>query len=481
MQFLWTYIDDIVGKGAGLWIILELLFYLSISLFPTALPIAVLISSVMLMGNLAENYELASFKSAGVPLLRVMAPLMAVTSVISVFSFFCSNNFIPIANLKFKSRLYDIRKQKPTLSLEEGVFNDDFKDIIIHIGKKGEDNVSIEDILIYDHSNYNRDRASIITAKRGEMYATDGQEYFVMNLYDGSQYQEMEASGTGRKKNHPFMRTSFKEWTRIFDLGEFELNRTDERLFKSHQTMLSARQLVVAIDSIDKKIDKKIIQLDKHISKYFYYTKDSSYLQSISAAGKLKKEKKGKDGKPIKQGNSLAIKKKPYKQDLEEGLENYENFLSTFIQRDRVSILNKAKSFARGIHGQAKTTKATLEKIGQSKIKHIYELHIKFSLAIACFIFLFIGAPMGAIVRKGGFGYPLLISIIFFMLFIVLNMTCKKLAETFVLAPSLAAWVPCLILFPLGLFLTSKAMNDTKVLNIDRYIAFIRKWFPAEV
>jgi len=354
MQFLWTYIDDIVGKGAGLWIIVELLFYLSISLFPTALPIAVLISSVMLMGNLAENYELASFKSAGVPLLRVMAPLMAVTAVISLFSFFCSNNFIPIANLKFKSRLYDIRKQKPTLSLEEGVFNDDFKDIIIHIGKKGEDNVSIEDILIYDHSNYNRDRASIITAKRGEMYATDGQEYFVMNLYDGSQYQEMEASGTGREKNHPFMRTSFKEWTRIFDLGEFELNRTDERLFKSHQTMLSARQLVVAIDSIDHKIERKIDQLDNHISKYFYYSKDSSYIQSIADAGKNKKENKN---------NSLAFKKKPYKQEIDQDLKNYDNFLATFIQRDRVSILNRASLLPEGFTGKPRRPRQRSKKL----------------------------------------------------------------------------------------------------------------------
>lgn len=467
MQFLWTYIDDIVGKGASLWIIIELLFYLSLSLFPTALPIAVLISSVMLMGNLAENYELASFKSAGVPLLRIMRPLIFLTTIIAVFSFFCSNNFIPVANLKFKSRLYDIRKQKPTLSLEEGVFNDDFKDIIIHIGAKGDDNISIEDILIYDHSNYNRDRTSIITAAKGEMFATSSQEFFVMNLFDGSQYQELEPSGKGKDKNHPFLRTTFKEWTRIFDLSEFELNRTDEKLFKSHQTMLSTRQLLIAIDSIDHKIEKRNKQLYNHIGKYFQYSKDSAYSNQkvFDSSNKLRK---------VNENKIKPITSKDFEQKITKPLNEYSSILETFINRDRTTILNKAKSFSRSIHNQTKTTQTTLSKIMESKIKHIYELNIKFSMAAACIIFLFIGAPMGAIVRKGGFGYPLLISIIFFMLFIVLNLICKKLAQTAVIPPGLAAWIPCMILFPLGILLTYKAMNDSKILNIDRYLAFLR-------
>ncbi|MEM1321057.1 MAG: LptF/LptG family permease [Bacteroidota bacterium] len=516
MQFLWTYIDDIVGKGAGILILSELLFYLSISLIPTALPIAVLISSVMVMGNLAENYELASLKSAGVPLLRIMQPLMFLTATIACFSFFCSNNLIPLANLKFKSRLYDIRKQKPTLSLEEGVFNDDFKDIIIHIGEKGEDNVTIKDILIYDHSNYNRDRASVITAKSGEMYATADQRYFVMNLFDGSQYQEMQTSGTGKEKNSPFMRTSFKEWTRVFDLSEFEINRTHEELFKSHQTMLSAAQLVDAIDSIDVKIQKRFDNLGAHMSQYFYYVKDSveernsrirdsvkysRYMQNkpfpinkapsaavekkqedemtkAKEALKAKREKqqqqKEKKGKKKKKSRKLAGK--IVKQRLDRPLEEYESIFYTFQRSEQGQLVNKAKSFARGIQGQAKTTFSSLGKIKESKVKHIYELNIKFSMALVCFIFLFIGAPMGAIVRKGGFGYPILIAIIFFMLFIVLNVMCKKLAESFVVSANFAAWIPCMILFPIGLMLTFKAMNDSKIINIAPAVSKLEKW-----
>ncbi len=186
---IWVYIDDIIGKGAGLLILMEILVYLSMSLIPMALPIAILISSVMVMGNLAERYELSSFKSAGVPLLRIMAPLMVVAGIVAAFSFYCSNYLIPVANLKFKSRLYDIRRQKPTLSLEQGVFNYDFKNYVIHIGDKGEDNKTISDVIIYDHQPINKDRPTLITAKTGEMYTTPDEKFFVMNLFNGTQYQ----------------------------------------------------------------------------------------------------------------------------------------------------------------------------------------------------------------------------------------------------------------------------------------------------
>ena len=199
----------LLGKGAGFFIIIELLSYLSISLIPTALPIAILISSVMVMGNLAERYELASIKSAGVPLLRVMKPLMFLTFGIAIFSFFCSNYIIPLANLQFKSRLYDIRKQKPALNLEAGVFNDDFKGFIIHIGKKDADNKHIEDVIIYDHTTNNREPMQIV-AKRGEMFTTTDGGYFIMKLYDGTQYQETKQTVKGNSKTYPFSRISFK-------------------------------------------------------------------------------------------------------------------------------------------------------------------------------------------------------------------------------------------------------------------------------
>ncbi|MEO1514954.1 MAG: LptF/LptG family permease [Bacteroidota bacterium] len=494
MQFLWTYIDDIVGKGVSFLMLMELLSYLSISLVPTAFPIAILISSVMVMGNLAERYELASFKSAGVPLLRVMQPLMWVTLLISLASYITANNIIPVSNLQFKSRLYDIRKQKPALALETGVFNDDFKNLIIHIGAKGSDNRSIEDVLIYDHNNYNRGKAMMILAKKGEMYTTQDQRFFVMNLKNGTQYQETQQTIKGKDKTYPFVRTSFTEWTKVLDLSEFEINETNKKLFKSHHSMLSSSQLRVAIDSIDIKIDKRYKAMSDQIGRYFSSLKvvqpvDSSQLRkqqeaikkdSLAAAAKKaqKNSRNPKNGRSqLRKSSTKEVARLDEIQKPIDDITALSSFAESLKVRDRVRFVNRAKSSARSIHGQADTANSTIDRERESRVKHVFELNIKKSMALACFIFLFIGAPMGAIVRKGGFGYPILIAIIFFMLYIVLNIFCKKLAESFVLPATLAAWTPCCILFPIGLTLTYRAMNDSKVVNTERYSRFFAKIF----
>lgn len=513
MQFLWTYIDDILGKGANLWILIELLSYLSMSLVPTALPVAVLISSVMLMGNMAENYELASLKSAGVPLLRVMFPLIILTSGIAVFSFFCSNNIIPIANLKFKSRLYDIKRQKPTLNLEEGVFNDDFKNMVIHIGNKEEDNRTIHDVIIYDHNPYNNKKVSVITAKKGEMFTSTDQRYFVMNLFDGIQYQETKANNTQKEKSYPFVRTSFKKWNKIFDLSEFDIQETNTELFKSHQTMLSAAQLKVAIDSLDRVIGEKYDNLALRLNRSFRIMKDSITteqkeaaakegmpesirvkMDSIRAAGhipvssesripprtlnksaKKAKTKKSNTKKKAKKRNSKRPKfDRGFKQQVNQPLEEYDRFLELFPQSEHHKLIPKARSLIRSIKNESETTNHVLDRKKESRVKHVYELNFKYSMALVCIIFLFIGAPMGAIIRKGGFGYPLLISILFFMLFIVMNIFCKKVAESHTIPAILASWLPCMILFPIGVVLTYRAMNDSKIINTDRYVRLLR-------
>lgn len=497
MQFLWLYIDDIIGKGVGFFMMIELIGYLSVSLIPTALPIAILISSVMVMGNLAERYELASFKSAGVRLLRVMQPLLYLAVTVAIFSFICSNNLIPVSNLKFKSRLYDIRKSKPTLSMEQGQFNDDFKNFTIHIGHKNADNVTIEDVLIYDHNNYNRGKFTMITAKKGKMYTTPDDQYFVMDLYDGIQYQEAKQSGTGKDKTYPFIRTSFREWTKVFDLGEFDLNHTNEELFKSHQSMLTVSQLKTAIDTIELKIGERESNYRKNFAKYYPYLK--TYKDTINQSkddGALvpNDQKKSKytdqladqiseedKAKAITIANKQVNKKKKAKKELktvrqilDSSMTKYTTLLHTFEISNQSRFNSKAKSMARNMQGQTETTMRFLDREKEKLVKHIFELNIKFSMALACIIFLFIGAPMGAIIRKGGFGFPLLVSISFFMFYIVLNILAKKLAESFVLNATLAAWVPCFVLFPIGLILTVRAMNDSKIVNLDRYLAIIR-------
>lgn len=536
MQTLWLYIDDIAGKGLGFFMVMELLAYKCVSLIPLALPLAMLISSVMVLGNLAEYYELSSFKSAGVSLLRVMFPLMFFGIASVGLSFFCSNYLIPVANLKFGSRMYDIQRQKPALRLDEGIFNDDFQGYAIHIKKKDADDKTIHDVLIYDHSDATEGRLSQIIAETGEMYATSDGKFFVMNLRDGHQYIETKPGVRGSDRSYPFVRTSFRSWNKVFDLSEFELNRTNEELFKQNRSMMSSRQLREAIDSIGIKILRREKSLANHVSNYFYFMEpDSAFLNlpedeesapalppakgrsNAQAEDELVDLAKRSDTVPLnlnvqripdtarisapklvtsdsprlkvqgeiiaeqKEVQSEAVKRRmrfgghPIEQQIDKDLKDFDSVVKTFPKYEQARLYNKAKTFARSIQSQAEAAMRALDRMEESRIKHIYDMHTKYSMAVVCFVFLFVGAPMGAIVRKGGFGYPILISIIFFMIFVVLTIFCRKIADSQILPADAAAWVPCAIMFPVGLILTYKAMNDAKVLNLDRLTDFINR------
>lgn len=450
MQFLWKYIDDIVGKGLEVSVILELLFYLSNSLIPMALPIAVLISSVMVMGNLGERYELASLKSAGVPLLRVMLPLIFLASLISVASFLASDYLIPYSNLKFKSRLYDIRKQKPTFDLDTGIFNDDFGGTIIRVGEKRNNDEELVDVLIYDHSE-NRGNVNQIHADKGEMYATKDKEFLVLKLYEGEQYQELKANNREKTDNYEHLHIRFKEWEKIFDLSEFDLNQTNIEQFKSHHSMLNTSQLNNALDSLEKRKNKRVQQLVKNTEPYFYINRRPDSIQQVVQE---RVQELLQDSCATPEVNAL---------------------INLFRDGDKGRFTNRALTLARNVKNYAQTTINDLPKIDQSIARHAIEWHRKYSMAYACLMFLFIGAPMGAIVRKGGFGWPILIAIIFFVFFIMLMIMGEKSAKIMAISAPVGMWLPCLILTPLGLLLTRQAMRDSKVLNMDTYLAPIQK------
>jgi lipopolysaccharide export system permease protein len=560
MQTLWLYIDEIAGKGVGFFLLTELVGYLSVSMIPMSLPVAVLISSVMVLGNLAERYELSSIKSAGVSLWRTMMPLMVFTGGVAVLSFFCSNYLIPVSNLKFKSRLYDIRQQKPALSLEESLFNTDFQGFSIRIGDKLPDNSTIRNVLVYDNGEASQGRLSMVAADSGQMFGSQDNKYFVMQLFEGQQIAEPKPLTKSGRRNYPMMRSTFQSWTKVFDLDQFELDRTDENLFKSHHTMLSNRQLLVAIDSIDLEIVERAGRMAESNNRHFYFlnklhlertkekqeqeaeekrakmdsiikanpdsaalqkalkeigvtAKDNEYMAKKNAeqltttpdATASKPAPKPSQTTPTSQ-DSVALarlkgqqppikppktltRQKPnitprnlpatkqdttgkkqlpqkkiqvvgYKQLLEKPIEQYSSMLETFEPQKRSELLEKARNPMSVIQDQAETTLRSLQKTRESKVKHVFEFHSKFSLAMACVIFLFVGAPMGAIVRKGGFGWPLLISIVFFMLFIVISIFSKNIAERFVINAVTAAWMNCLVVFPMGLALTYWAMRD---------------------
>ncbi len=515
MQFLWLYIDEMMGKGLGILEIAELLFYLTIVLMPQALPIGVLISTVMVMGNLAERYELSSFKSAGVSLIRVMRPLMLTVGMITVFSFFTSEVLVPWSNLKFYSRFYDIRKSKPTVSFQAGVFNDEFQEYTLRIGKKGTDGTSIENVLIYGNKNFNSNLVNQTVAKRGEMMTTHDKQFIVMNLYDGTQYQETAGQGSSNAKNYPFVRVKFKSWQKYFDLTEFDRQKTDEGLFKNNQKMLSSRQLFHAMDSLENVGFNYSNDLIKGLQNNFAIWRqkpsakaktDSLIVQNLSAVQNTQtiqsqstpsvkqpeSTQKSAAQATLDSFNKRALSGTPFsgvqksKKDTFNNKYLKPNFYAIFADTalpkyERESFSSRAETNIESVKAQIDNTIRQMKLNDELRGKFVYEFNLKFTYALVCFIFLFIGAPMGAIVQKGGFGYPILIAIVFFMVFMVSMIYGKNMKDAGSISPITAAWVPVVILIPIAIILTFRAVNDYKLSPavFDKYGKMIVAFFKS--
>ena len=491
MQFLWVYIDEMMGKGLTIFDVSELLFYLSLGFVPQALPIGVLISTVMVMGNLAERYELSSFKSAGVGLLRVMRPLLMAVGVITLFSFFTSEVLIPWSNLKFYSRFYDIRKSKPALNLEAGVFNDEFAAFTLRIGKKHGDGSQLEDVMIYGNKDFNTSLVNQTMAKRGEMLNSADRQFIVMNLYDGIRYQETTGNGGQQSGKNPFVRTKFSSWQTIFDLSEFDRKKTDEDLFKNNQKMLSSGQLFGAMDSMHKmnrllttemkgSIREQITPLKKtttvvlppssgsgvirtiettpsvsdpkmagniDVNKVITakdsgkgQVTDANITQSKNRNAQLKAIKKGEkkiftpsekarqqldsltkatlSGTPLtNMPNPVIVKKDSFRNKALK--DNFYDVVPSTPASELSGLAQRAENSARNVQSTIENTLRQTKQNEKQRDKFVYELHMKYTAAIICMVFLFIGAPMGAIIQKGGFGYPILVAIGFFVLYII--------------------------------------------------------------
>lgn len=511
MQFLWVWVDDLVGKGVGVLIILELLFYLLLSFFPIAFPIAVLLSSVMLMGGYAERYELSSMTSSGLSLLRVMKPLIILSFFIALMSFGFSNYLWPLANLKYKSRLLDIKNQKPTLSIQKGVFNRDFTGYVIKVDDKEDDGKTVKGIMIYDNQRQ-LDKLNLMTARTGEMFTEPKENLFVMKLYDGHQYQEITPQG-GTESKYPFVRMNFKEYTKVFDMSQFDFNRTDENLYKTHQTMMSLRQLKVAVDSIDKRMNKAINEINSTVSNSLhskYGTENRTFeissgqdlnrqyfpQRDVRKMERIKKERLGiNDNSPIPVNDIPLIGGSQRKLPLVEAGELFVNrkynpeksLISQVQDKYKLATANFAISLANSSLSTIELQSNIYAAEYDSRVRHIFEMNVKFAYSVICIVFLFIGAPMGAIVRKGGFGYPLLIAIIFYMIYQVLFTIMKKSADSFVIAAWLAPWIPVITMSLIGFLLTRRAMSDgsmnleivTKVIsNLFEHIS--KRYFQFE-
>lgn len=462
MQFLWKYIDDIIGKGVEVGLIVELLFFRAMALVPMALPISVVVASVMVMGNLSERYELATMKSAGISLLRVMLPLIILTGGISLGSFYTSDVLIPYSNLKFKSLLFDIQHQKPAFNLEANKFNNDLQNASIFFKEKTTDGSTLRQVMIYDHSG-NRGNVSQVMAGEGTMSFTPDSRYLIMELRKGRQYQEMEPTTQENKTKYEHLTISFDKWERVYDMSQFNMELTDEKLFKSHYSMLSSKSLRYAIDSMQAR--------NTHRQERFQYVIADQYFNGSPPPDTTNSKVKQLETN-VRIFAPTRYQPKTYRIDTT----HLPNKVIELADTARLPALYKralqgartARQYAESLKNDTPSYKGTL-------VDYSLELHRKIMFALACMVFLFVGAPMGAIIRKGGFGWPILIAIIFFMVFIIINITGEKLAKTGEWTAWHGMYLPIYILAPIGCFLTYKATNDSKIFEWDTYFGWIGK------
>ena len=430
MQFLWKYIDDLVGKGLDTPVIIELITYTSANLVSLALPLAVLLSSIMTFGNLGESFELVALKSSGISLTRFMRPLLAVCTVIAILAFLFNNYAMPVANLRAKSLLYDITNSKPAFNIKAGVFYTDIPDYTIKVAEKEKDNKTIHQVMIIDHTPGGGDK--VILAEKGTMLLSADKRFLYFVLEKGWRYEERN----NRSSTTPgeLIRLGFREYKKAFDLSSFAFSRLDMGLFASNQQMLNVRQLDKAIDSLYKQEALFSRTVNAYVTtRYaFYKWQDTGWLAKAPALAVT-------NFKDIIPEKSLRYTLERTEQNIRDGQNNLEGPAREFGDKHGTLLLHKV------------------------------EWQRKFTLAFSCIVMFLIGAPLGSIIRKGGLGTPLIFAVVFFVIFNIFFMVGEKMARKDVMATWSGMWLSNIVLIPIAMFLIYKALNDSNLFNKEFY------------
>ncbi len=444
MQILWKYIDDLVGKGLDVITLIKFLVYASATLVTLALPISILLSSIMTFGKLGESFELVAIKSSGISLVRFMRPLFFVSIILTGVAFLFANYIAPVANLKFAVIYNDIYRKSPAFDLKDGVFYNGFRGFSIKVGKKEDDKSTLRSVLIYEQSYGVQDNS--IISESGKMTVSNDKKFLEFRLQNGHRYEE---KGDFNSAQNEFVVLGFKEYNKLFDLTQLNIQKTSDSLFMNNMRMKTLRQLDKDIDSLKKIPDSLVKRSKSDLKIYIKYAsyKDSSLLKKKSpAAGKLA---------------SVVDKKIENKK-----VKSFDELIPDSIQimiRDQA--MNAVSSVRNNLEITGGDYNNRLSEINSTKI----EWHKKLSLSFACLVLFFIGAPLGSIIRKGGLGLPLVAALIFFMIFYLLNIFGEKFTKDYILDPVTGMWLPVIVLSPVGFFLTYKAMHDSQLFNKEYY------------
>ena len=458
MNFLWTWVDELIGKGVEFAVMFKLLFYTSVTFVPMALPLAILLSSLMCFGNLGEYYELVAMKASGISTWKVMRPLLYFSLTMSVMGFFFSNNVMPVANLKMQSTLYDVTHKKMTLEIPEGVFYRGLDKYVIKVAKKSKDDNWMYDVMIYDHTD-NKGNVKVTLADSGYMAMTPSQHDMIFTLYDGYNYSEM-IEDKDYRNNRPFQKMAFKRQLVTFDMSQFDMKHMSEDAFKKHQTMLNIKQLNLAIDSLNIAYDNRIEHNNRALINRFQYLNADK-----DAFERADKKIKKRHGDAISK-DSIATFVWP--------------LLDCLSEKERQPVISIALTSTTNIKESANLTINSMQRDRVNIKKHEQVLNQKFTLSVACLLFFFIGAPLGAIIRKGGLGMPVVTSVVFFVIYYVITIIGERVAVNGDMSVFLGAWISSIVLFPIGIFLTFKATTDAALLDAESWKKLFSKRKKSE-
>lgn len=460
MQNFFLYLDDIMGKGLPWYIIVEFLIYSSSTIVPIVVPLAVLLGSIMTFGTLAENFELTAMKSSGLSLFKIMRPLIIVAFLTAVGEFFFLNNVWPVSNLKLRTLIWDITKKKPSLSLTNNVFYNGLEGVSIRVNKNDVENDRLEGVLLYFSSEEKPGNNRVIRAEWGTMKQSEDGRSMNLTLYNGYEYQDMQDRKMPRKKDNNFelLRSEFDKILIRIDLSNFDFNNTDEELFSQYYEMLNMKQLKTLEDSLTQKYFDREADFKAYLDKGIYLRNDSrSKNDSINQSLLLSKSKTGV--KKIKKS------KKPIPGD------SFYAFLASY---DDKAIINIAKNLTRNTKNYLKRSQDEFNSREKYIKRYQIERHRKLMLSVACLVLFFIGAPLGAIIRKGGFGFPVVFSIIFFLIFHITTTAGEKMAKQNVVPVYFGMWLGIMVLLPFALFLTNKAVNDSAIMDSEFYKGLLK-------
>ncbi|MFA9391105.1 MAG: LptF/LptG family permease [Prolixibacteraceae bacterium] len=454
MQFLWRYLDDLVGKGLENAVIIELMSYAALSLVPLALPLAVLLASIMTFGNLGERFELLAMKASGISLLTIMRPLIVLNAIITIAAFLLANEVIPVANTKFAALLWSVKKQRPEMIIKEGIFSNEIDNYSIKVNDRDPNSHALLDIMIYDHTE-RKGNVNVIVADSGYLNMSDDKQYMILTLFNGERYEDVKPGKRKAKETYPFSRERFKKEKLVISVKNYSLERANEKYFKDGYRMLKNRQIDTIVEGLQKNYDTreelvtKGIKYNKLLDSEIanYYAADSISIDSLI-------------------GLSFPV--------------TFDSIYAHLSKFQRTGVLNAAQRIAQQNQRLILQYEADLDNKLVWINKHWIEWHKKYTLALACLIFFFIGAPLGAIIRKGGFGMPVVISILLFISYYLVTVFSEKIGRDGVWNIDFVLWIPTLIYLIIGLILTHQAVTDSLLLNKDIYNKTLKRLFKIK-